>query len=124
MVAMWVFMFVLTCIALVLWRRRRLENNRWVLKGLIISVAFPMIANEVGWVTAEMGRQPWVVYGLLRTVDGVSKSISAAQVLTSIIMFLVIYVFLFALFIFLLDKKIKEGPEPHVEGASVYRDQL
>ena len=90
----------------------------------MISIAFPMIANEVGWMVAEMGRQPWVVYGLLRTVDGVSKSISPGQVMTSIVMFSVIYVFLFALFMFLLDKKIKEGPEPHVEGASVYRDQL
>jgi len=124
MVAMWVLMFVLTCVALTLWRKKRLEKARWVLKGLVVSVAFPMIANEVGWVTAEMGRQPWVVYGLLRTVDGVSKSINAAQVMTSIVMFLVIYVFLFALFMFLLDKKIKEGPEPHEEGASVYRDQL
>ncbi|HEY5259439.1 MAG TPA: cytochrome ubiquinol oxidase subunit I, partial [Rhabdochlamydiaceae bacterium] len=101
-----------------------LEKSPWLLKGLMVSIAFPMIANEVGWVTAEMGRQPWVVYGLLRTVDGVSKSISAGQVLTSIIMFLVIYVFLFALFLFLLDKKIKEGPESHAEGDSVYRDQL
>lgn len=124
MVTMWVLMFVVTCAGLILWKRKRLEKSPWLLKALVISIAFPMIGNEVGWVAAEMGRQPWVVYGLLRTVDGVSKSISAGQVMTSIIMFLVIYVFLFALFLFLLDKKIKEGPEPQAEGGSVYRDQL
>ena len=60
MVAMWFLMFVLTCVGLFLWKRNRLDKSPWVLKGLVVSVAFPMIANEVGWVTAEMGRQPWI----------------------------------------------------------------
>ncbi|MFS8563612.1 MAG: cytochrome ubiquinol oxidase subunit I [Rhabdochlamydiaceae bacterium] len=79
-----------------------------------MSVLFPQVANQVGWITAEVGRQPWIVYGLLKTVDGVSKSIQAPQVVGSIIMFIIIYCLLFGLFIFLLDRKIKHGP---VEGA-------
>jgi hypothetical protein len=62
--------------------------------------------------TAEVGRQPWVVYGLLRTSDGISKSVSASQTLGSIIMFLVIYALLFAVWIFVLNDKIQHGPEP------------
>jgi cytochrome d ubiquinol oxidase subunit I len=78
---------------------------------MIVSVGFPQIANQMGWYTAEMGRQPWIVYGLLRTSDGLSKVVSAGQVLASIIMFAIIYIILFAMFIFLLDRKIKHGPE-------------
>ncbi len=124
MVAMWVLMFVFTCAGLIMWRRNALDKARWVLRGLVVSIAFPMLANEVGWMTAEMGRQPWLVYGVLRTVDGVSKSINATQVFTSIIMFLIIYILLFVLFMFLLDKKIKEGPEPTVEGPEAYRKKI
>lgn len=76
----------------------------------VFSVLLPQIANQVGWFTAEMGRQPWVVYGLLRTSDALSKSVSANQVLSSLIMFFIIYSILFLLFLYLLNKKIKHGP--------------
>jgi hypothetical protein len=84
---------------------------------MIISVAFPHIANQVGWMTAEIGRQPWVVYGLLRTSEGVSPTIHSTQVMISILMFIVIYILLFVLFLFLLDRKIKHGPEDGEEAA-------
>ena len=74
------------------------------------SVLLPQIANQVGWFAAEMGRQPWVVYGLLKTSDALSKSVTANQVLSSLIMFFLIYTVLFLLFIYLLNKKIKKGP--------------
>jgi cytochrome d ubiquinol oxidase subunit I len=87
-----------------------------VLRYLVISVLFPYIANEAGWFTAECGRQPWIVYHLLRTSKGVSLSITPGQVLGSLIMFVCIYALLFALFIFLLNRKIQGGPS----GASEY----
>lgn len=96
-----------------------------MLWSLIVSVLFPQIANQVGWMTAEIGRQPWIVYNILRTSDGASPRVSAQQVSLSITMFLVIYALLFVLFIFLLDKKIKHGPdlvEPQREIAPVYRN--
>jgi cytochrome d ubiquinol oxidase subunit I len=70
----------------------------------------PQIANQVGWFSAEMGRQPWVVYGLLRTSDAFSNSVRANQVLFSIILFGLVYLTLFVLFIYLLNKKIVHGP--------------
>jgi len=75
------------------------------------SVLLPQIANECGWFTAEMGRQPWVVYGLLRTSDALSKTVTANQVVFSLILFAVVYAFLFVLFLFLLNRKIQHGPE-------------
>lgn len=98
--------------------RKKIEQSKWVLRYLVISVLFPYIANEAGWFTAECGRQPWIVYHLLRTSKGVSLSISASQVLGSLIMFIFIYVLLFALFIFLLNRKIQGGPSGSSEFAT------
>jgi cytochrome d ubiquinol oxidase subunit I len=71
----------------------------------------PQIANQLGWITAEVGRQPWIVYGLLRTSEGLSKVVTANQVLFSLILFTVIYLLLFVLFLYLLNEKIQHGPE-------------
>ena len=84
------------------------------------SVLLPQLGNQMGWFSAEMGRQPWVVYGLLRTSDALSKAVRADQVLFSLILFTTVYVLLFALFIYLLNKKIKHGfseaePVPIIE---------
>jgi cytochrome d ubiquinol oxidase subunit I len=73
------------------------------------AVLLPQIGNQVGWFSAEMGRQPWVVYGLLRTSDALSKSVNANQVMFSLILFTFIYTMLFILFIYLLNKKIQHG---------------
>ena len=85
----------------------------WV---FVLAVPLPFVANQLGWITAEVGRQPWVVYGLLRTSDALSKAVVASQVLGSIILFIVIYALLFAVWVFVLDSKIKHGPD---EGAAV-----
>jgi cytochrome d ubiquinol oxidase subunit I len=69
------------------------------------------VANEAGWVAAEVGRQPWIVYGLLRTSDALSKAVGAGQVLTSIVLFIVIYIFLLLLWFSVLNRKIKNGPD-------------
>jgi cytochrome bd-type quinol oxidase subunit 1 len=87
-----------------------LFSKRWFLWLLVFSVLGPQVANQAGWFTAEIGRQPWIVYGYLRTSEGLSKTVEANQVLTSLIMFGLIYALLFAVFIFLLDQKIRKGP--------------
>ncbi len=104
--------FVLLCAVgwFFVWRRT-IFRKRWLMWVFTISVLGPFVANQVGWVAAEVGRQPWVVYGLLRTHDGVSKSVAAEQVLASIILFGIIYVLLFAVWIFVLNHKIQAGPE-------------
>ena len=124
MIAMWGLMALCTIISIYLYKKGRLEKTKWMLRVLVASVVFPQIANQSGWFTAEAGRQPWIVYKLLRTVDGVSTNIAAHQVMGSIIMFIVIYFLLFFLFMYLLDHKIKEGPstEPTNEKSAVYSD--
>ncbi len=92
-----------------LWRRT-LFQQKWMLRIFFFAVILPQLANQFGWYAAEMGRQPWVVYGLLKTSDALSASVTANQVLFSLIMFTIVYVILFALFIYLLNKKIKHGP--------------
>lgn len=93
-----------------LWWRKSLFTNVWVLRLFVIAVAGPQIANQMGWMAAEVGRQPWIVYGFLRTAEGVSRSVGAGQVLSSIILFSCVYALLFLLFLFLLDQKIRTGP--------------
>jgi cytochrome bd ubiquinol oxidase subunit I len=122
MVMCWALMFLLNVLGLIYWKRKKFDKARWLQRGLVFSVFLPHIANQVGWMTAEIGRQPWVVYKLLRTADGLSKSIAASQVTRSIGMFLLIYTVLFILFIFLLDRKIKDGPEKeNLEDVDLYR---
>lgn len=103
------------------WWRGKLFDSRWLLRIFVLAVLLPQIANQVGWYTAEMGRQPWVVYGLLRTSDALSKTVTANQVLFSLIMFSLLYALLFVLFIYLLNKKIKHGP--YEEGNVMERPQ-
>lgn len=92
-----------------LWRKK-LFQNRWLLQVLVWAVLLPQIANQAGWFSAEMGRQPWVVYGLLRTSDALSKAVTAEHVWFSLILFTAVYILLFSLFIYLLNKKIVHGP--------------
>jgi len=101
----------LTLLACFLWWRKKLFNYRLLLWAFVPSVALPELANLSGWCTAEIGRQPWVVYGLLRTSDAFSKQVRANQIIFSLILFLVVYAILFVLFIYLLNKKIVKGPE-------------
>lgn len=123
MIYMWIGMFVGAILGFILWVRKKLEKSKWVNRYLIFTVAFPFIANEAGWFTAEMGRQPWIVYNVMRTSEGVSRSIDRGQVIGSLIMFTVIYIFLFSLFIFLLNRKIKVGPEGEKgEDDAIYTD--
>lgn len=92
------------------WWRGTLYEKPWLHRLFAISVFFPQIANQAGWVAAEMGRYPWIVQNLLRISEGLSKSVTANQVLGSIIMFGIVYFFLFILFIYLLNEKFQHGP--------------
>jgi cytochrome d ubiquinol oxidase subunit I len=100
-----------------LWRKKLFET-RWLLWVFVASVALPFITNELGWVSAEVGRQPWVVYGLLRTKDAVSTSLPGEHVAFSIAAFSFVYVLLFAVWVNVLHNKIMHGPEPAPERAS------
>jgi cytochrome d ubiquinol oxidase subunit I len=111
MVWLGVLFVVLTLVGLYFRWRRTIFEKRWLLWVFVLAVPLPFAANQLGWVTAEVGRQPWVVYGLLRTSDALSKVVVASQVLGSIIMFIVIYALLFAVWVFVLDSKIKHGPD-------------
>jgi len=78
---------------------------------LVFSVLGPQLANQLGWFAAEVGRQPWIVYGVMRTPAGLSAVVKANAVLSSLIMFTLIYFLLFAAFIYLLNEKIQHGPD-------------
>ena len=99
---------------LLLWKgwifRTDLPWVRAFLWILVFSVLGPQICNQAGWFTAEVGRQPWIVYNLLLTSQGLSRAVAAGQVVFSIIMFSLIYILLFITFIYLLNKKIQHGP--------------
>jgi cytochrome d ubiquinol oxidase subunit I len=111
MVWLGILFVALTLIGLYFRWKGTIFEKRWLLWVFVLAVPLPYVANEFGWMTAEVGRQPWVVYGLLRTSDALSKAVVASQVLGSIIMFIVIYALLFVVWVFVLDSKIKHGPE-------------
>ena len=92
-------------------RNGTLHERRWLLWILVFSVLGPQIANQLGWFAAEVGRQPWLVYGVLRTPEGFSKILEANVVLSSLILMTLIYFLLFAVFIYLLNDKIQHGPD-------------
>lgn len=110
MILMWGLMFGLSLVAAYKWRKGTLFSCRWTLRLLVISVLFPQIANQAGWISAEMGRYPWIVHQLLRISDGLSKAVTANQVLGSLIMFTILYFLLFLVFLYLLNEKFKHGP--------------
>jgi cytochrome d ubiquinol oxidase subunit I len=110
MVAAGMATLLITILGCFYWWRGTLLQTRWLLWVLVFSVLGPQIANQLGWFAAEVGRQPWLVYGLMRTPEGLSAVVKANVVLTSLIMFTFIYFLLFAVFIYLLNDKIQHGP--------------
>jgi len=88
----------------------RLYGDRWLLKVLVWSAPLPVLAIQLGWITAEVGRQPWIIYKVLRTSEGASRSVSAQEIGLSLALFSVIYVALFAAWLFLMIRKAKEEP--------------
>ena len=101
----------LSLLAVFMLYRGKLWNHKLLLRALVLSALLPQLANQFGWFAAEMGRQPWVVYGLLKTSEAFSLAVSAQQLKFSLVLFAVLYSILFALFIYLLNKKIVHGPD-------------
>jgi cytochrome d ubiquinol oxidase subunit I len=104
-----IFILIMITAVILLWRKR-LFNARWMLWVLMLSFPFPYIANTAGWITAEVGRQPWLVYGLLRTNQGYSANVSAGNGLFTLLGFMGMYTVLSILFIILIWREIGHGP--------------
>jgi cytochrome d ubiquinol oxidase subunit I len=106
-----ILLFVMGLALLGLWHDRLFRTN-WLLWLLMCSAPFPYIATSAGWMTAELGRQPWLVYGLLRTADGTSPLVHSGNALFTLIGFLGLYLLLGVLFLFLIGETIRRGPAP------------
>ena len=118
MVAIGMTLIGMTLYASFLWSREKLFETKWLMWIFSYSVILPQIANQVGWFTAEMGRQPWVVYGLLRTSKAFSQEVALNQVVFSLVLFTVVYALLLVLFLYSVNKKIKHGPYEVLEHSS------
>jgi cytochrome d ubiquinol oxidase subunit I len=90
--------------------RGRLESSRGLLWVLMLAFPFPYIANTLGWMTTELGRQPWLIYGLFRTSQGHSQVVSAGDTVFTLIGFVSLYMVLGLLFLFLVGREIGHGP--------------
>jgi len=110
MIAIGMALIGLTLYASFLWWRGKLFETKWLMWIFSFSVILPQIANQVGWFSAEMGRQPWVVYGLLRTNKAFSQEVSSNQIVFSLVLFTIVYSLLLVLFLYSVNKKIKHGP--------------
>jgi cytochrome d ubiquinol oxidase subunit I len=110
MVAIGMVLIGLSVYGSFLWWRGKLFETKWLMWIFSFSVILPQIANQVGWFTAEMGRQPWVVYGLLRTSKAFSQEVSSNQIVFSLVLFTLVYSLLLVLFLYSVNKKIKHGP--------------
>jgi cytochrome d ubiquinol oxidase subunit I len=104
-----IFVLVMAAGAFLLWRGA-LYRARWMLWIMLLSLPFPYIANTAGWMTAEIGRQPWLVYGLMRTTEGYSTYVHAGNALFSLLGFMGLYALLAVLFLFLVRRVIEHGP--------------
>lgn len=106
-----IFIAVMTGSVLLLWLGKLFES-RWMLWIVLLCAPFPYVANTAGWMTAEIGRQPWLVYGLMRTPEGYSKYVNAGNGLFSLLGFMGLYALLAILFFFLVFRVIGHGPSP------------
>ncbi len=114
MAALGILFMILSFISYIYSKRGNLELNTTLLRIMLYSIPLPYIATQLGWLVAEVGRQPWIVYGLMRTSDAVSKSVSSSQVLASFIGFTLFYGFLGVIDIYLLAKFSKKGPDDDI----------
>jgi cytochrome d ubiquinol oxidase subunit I len=116
MVGLGTLFIAITLLAAYYWWRGRLYDTSWLLWVLVLSVPLPFVANTAGWMTAELGRQPWLVYGVMRTVEGSSSTVSAGNALFTLLGYMGLYTVLSILFVVLIMREISEGPAPTAEG--------
>ena len=107
----------LSVISIIMLVAKKFNKTNWFLKVLMISAPFPLAINIIGWTAAEVGRQPWAVYGILKTADAASVSVPAWQVLFTLILFSLVYLLLFTVFLIVFTKIIKKGPESIFQAA-------
>jgi cytochrome d ubiquinol oxidase subunit I len=111
MVGLGTILLAIAAVSVWLLRNGRIFDLRPMLWVLMLSLPFPYIATTAGWMTAELGRQPWLIYGLMRTADGTSPRVSAGNGLFTLMGFMGLYVVLGILFLFLVCREIQHGPE-------------
>jgi cytochrome d ubiquinol oxidase subunit I len=104
------FLIFMTFVGMLLLWTNKLFENRLFLKVIVASIPLPFLVNEAGWMAAEIGRQPWIVQGLLKTSDAVSVSVPAWQLVTAIAVFTILYAFLAYVWLFLIKHTFKKGP--------------
>ena len=107
-----ILMVLIALFGLYLVLRKRLERQRWFLYLLPLAILLPYVANTSGWLLAEVGRQPWIVQGLMRTEDGVSQVVSTGMVALSLAAFALLYGALMVAAVYLLQKFARKGPAP------------
>ncbi len=117
MVGLGTIFIAIAVVAAFLLGRGKLFSSHWMLWILLLSLPFPYIANTAGWITAEIGRQPWLVYSLMRTADGYSKTVSAGNGMFTLLGFMGMYTVLGILFLFLVRREIEQGPEAETGSA-------
>ncbi|MCB0494577.1 MAG: cytochrome ubiquinol oxidase subunit I [Cyclobacteriaceae bacterium] len=111
-----IFIALMAVAAFLLWRKK-LITSKAILWIMMFAIPFPYIANTAGWYTSEMGRQPWLVYNLMRTTDGISEVVSSGNTLFTFLGFIGLYMLLGLLTLVLVGKLINDGPEPKTENA-------
>jgi cytochrome d ubiquinol oxidase subunit I len=119
MIGLGTYLFGVMALALALRLRGRLFHHAQMLRVLVLSVLAPYVANQAGWVAAEVGRQPWVVYGLLRTRDAVSPNVIGEHILLSTLLFSLIYVGLGVLWLVVMNEKVQHGPDGETRPSQV-----
>jgi len=124
MIALGMAMLATCLVGCILWRMGKLWDvdwrpTRWFLILCVFAIFMPQVAGQAGWYTAEMGRQPWIVYEILKTSQGLSQAVVAGQVLFSIIMFALIYSLLLVVFLYTMHTKIIHGPSDDMSGAQL-----
>ena len=105
------YFIAVTLYAFIQLRRKKLFETKWLLRLFAWSIPLPLAACQLGWIAAEVGRQPWIVYGLLRTADAHSATVTAGEIGFSIILFGLIYLLLGILYVYILVREVKHGPQ-------------
>ncbi len=123
MVGLGTLFIVLSIWGMVNWWRNRIDNNPLFLKACLFMLFMPFVANTAGWMVAEMGRQPWVVYGLLKTQDGVTPIVGAGAIWISMITFTVVYGVLAALGFYLVHR-FARPPKPNEAARDESKEEL
>ena len=112
MVAVGSLMLMLMLIGVFFLWRRSVETRRWWLRAAVLAIPLPILAIELGWMVAEVGRQPWIVQGLMKTTAGASPGVSSTDVAVSLVGIVLMYALLFSLWLYSLVREIARGPEP------------